>query len=84
MNFGVFNYRKDRDVILGYVRIRPMVGMTMEVIEVIFSRTKDNRLIADFNTRTTTTVIEVMPIDGVYIWKVRTRTGRTYIVEAIP
>lgn len=84
MSFGAFNARSDlRNIIIGHVCVRPEVGKQMKVLETILTPADGENVNVSCTTRTSSTVVRVETMDGLYLLKVKTSSGRTYIVEVM-
>lgn len=75
--------KDNRHVIIGHVRVMPEIGKEMKVLETILSpSTKGgNNVDVNYSVRTTSPVTDMQVMDGLYLWKVQTQSGRTYIIE---
>ena len=72
-----------RNIIIGHVRVQPEIGKEMKVIETIISPSDGNNVNVSCHVRTSTRVTDMEAMDGLYLWKVNTESGRTYIVEVM-
>lgn len=72
-----------RNIIIGHVRLQPEIGKEMKVIETIVSPSDENNVNVSCHIRMSTRVTDMEPMDGPYLWKVNTESGRTYIVEVM-
>ena len=74
-----------RHVIIGHVRVQPEIGKEMKVLETFMtpSTKGDNLVDVNHSVRTTSPVTDMQAMDGIYLWKVQTQSGRTYIVEVM-
>lgn len=77
--------KDNRQVIIGHVRVLPEIGKEMKVLETILSPSAEggNKVDVSYSVRTTSTVTDMLSLDGLYLWNVTTQSGRTYIVEVM-
>ena len=68
-----------RNIIIGYVKERPQVGLPMKLLEFHFSEDGNYQP----SWRNTTEVTSVKCMDGLWLLKVTTESGRDYIVEVM-
>lgn len=69
-----------RNILVGHVCTQPEIGKEMSVVETTLSREKNNVSVS-YHIRTSTRVTHIDPLDGFRVLKVKTESGRTYIVE---
>lgn len=84
MSNGVSNARSDlRSIIIGHVRVRPEIGKQMKVVETILTPAGGENVNVVYNVHTSSTVVNIEVMDGLSLLKVKTASGRTYIVEVM-
>lgn len=82
----VVNMTKDnRKIIIGHIQAQPEYGKEMKVLETLLSPSSegDNKVDVNYSVRTTSPVVAIQSLDSIYILKVTTQSGRTYIVEVM-